>query len=361
MIIALNFIALPDTQAAGAYRYISNMLKMLQFYEISDTQFIIYKQKHIPDDFFGVPKNVNVQYINVPSLGRGIKRIIFEQTLFYLYLLKCDVFYSYCTSMPLFVRARKIFTLHDVYSFSSDKRHGLLQRLYLRLTTRAYVWAADHIITVSQFSKKEIQHYLHVPDNLLSITYNFLLPKQKITSQSVNASYSKPYFLFVGSLLPHKNIQGMVDGFITFNKDHKYELRIVGACHDDILKTYLQNKKDVLYLGFQSDEEIYALYKNCKGVVLLSFCEGFGIPPIEGFQYNKPALVANAASLPEVVGKAGIKVNPYDIEEIANGYQSLVDQNANLTKYIPEQLQKFDPNTSCETFMDVLGIKYQRI
>ena len=360
MTVALNFIALPDTQAAGAYRYISNILKMLQFYAIPDTEFVIYKQKQIPDGFFEMPSNLNVQYVDVPTLGRGLKRILFEQTLFYKYLRPCDVFYSYCTSMPLFVRARKVFTLHDIYSYSSDKRHGFLQRLYLRLITRAYVRAADQIITVSQFSLSEIQHYLYVPDDRISITYNFLMPDQTHSESQLPEKYEKPYFLFVGSLLPHKNIKGMVDGFIAFNKDRQYDLRIVGQCTDDALLDDLQSKQDVLYLGFQQDEVLNGLYRNCAGVVLLSFCEGFGIPPMEGFRYSKPALVANTASLPEVVGEAGIKVDPYDIEAISRGFQQLLDNSHELVKHIPQQLKKFDPYASCEKFMDVLGIKYQR-
>lgn len=360
MIVALNFIALPDTHAAGAYRYIANILQMLQYYDLKDMQFIVYKQQQIPDLFFAIPSNINVEYIDVPTLGHGIKRIIFEQTLFYRYLKKCDVFYSYCTSLPLLVHARKVFTLHDVYCFSDSHRHGLLKRIYLQWTTRAYVSCMDHILTVSTFSKQEIQHYLHVPDEKISMTYNFVLPSN--TNNSVKSTNENvPYFLYVGSILPHKNITGMIDGFIAFNKENKYELRIVGQCQDETIASYIKNKPNIVYLGFKSDADVNVLYRNCIGVVLLSFCEGFGIPPIEGFQYGKPALVANSASLPEVVGDAGIKVNPYNIEEIASGYQQLIDRNKFLKIHIQDQLEQFDPYTSCETFMNVLGIKYQRV
>ncbi|MBP5476845.1 MAG: glycosyltransferase family 4 protein [Paludibacteraceae bacterium] len=363
MIVALNFIALPDTQTAGAYRYIANILEMLQFYAISGSRFIIYKQKQIPDSFFKMPSNVDVQYVDVPTLGRGIKRILFEQTIFYKYLLKCDVFYSYCTSMPLFVRTQKIFTLHDVYCFSDNHRHSLLKRIYLQWTTRLYVHCADHILTVSQFSLSEIQKYLHVPDDRISITYNFLLPSlpHKENTHVQVVKNMKPYFLFVGSLLPHKNIKGMIDGFIAFNTEHQYELRIVGQCADESLIADLQSKTDILYMGFQRDEVLNDLYKNCVSVVLLSFCEGFGIPPMEGFRYSKPALVADKASLPEVVGEAGIKVDPYDVQSIARGFQQVLDKSTELIRHIPQQLRKFDPFASCEKFMDVLGIKYQRL
>ena len=360
MIVALNFIALPDTQAAGAYRYIANILQMLQYYNLENTQFIIYKQQQIPNDFFAMPSNVKVEYINVPTLGHGFKRILFEQTLFYRYFKKCDVLYSYCTSMPLLAHARKVFTLHDVYCFSDSHRHGLLKRIYLQWTTRLYVFCADHTLTVSAFSKQEIQRYLHLPDSKISITYNFIFPYSENLGKH-NTKAEKPYFLYIGSILPHKNIIGMIDGFLVFNKDYKYELRIVGKCQDETIESYMKDKPNIVYLGFKNDAEVNNLYRDCEGVVLLSFCEGFGIPPIEGFRYGKPALVADAASLPEVVGKAGVKVNPYNIDEIANGYKELTEQSQELTSHIHEQLQKFDPYTSCETFMNVLDIKHQRL
>lgn len=362
MIVALNFIALPDTQAAGAYRYIARMLKMMRYYAIEDTIFHIYKQKHIPDNFFQIPSNLKVKYIDVPTIGRGIKRVIFEQTFFYKYILPCDIMYSYCTSMPLMVHAYKVFTLHDVYSFSNSKRHGLIQRIYLRLTTRMYIKTVDEIITVSEYSKQEIKKHLQVPHNKLSITHNFLLPEETQHSQTKWTYKGKPYFLFIGSILPHKNIIGMVDGFIKFNKNNKYELKIVGklAGEQEIILEHIKLSSDIQLLGYQSDEEISHLYQNCIGVVLLSFCEGFGIPPLEGFSYGKPALVANTSSLPEVVGKAGILVDPYDINAIANGYQEFIDKQHILQQHIPTQLAKFNPYDSCEQFMHVLKIKYKR-
>lgn len=364
MIVALNFIALPDTQAAGAFRYIDNILKMLQYYNLEDTHFILYKQKQIPNTFFEIPTNVDIEYIDVPTLGQGVKRILFEQTFFYKYLKKCDVFYSYCTSMPLLIHARKIFTLHDVYCFSDSHRHGLLKRLYLQWITRAYVLFADYILTVSTFSKQEIQHYLHIPDTKIRITYNFILPcdvNKNVNKNDNSTNKDRPYFLYVGSILPHKNIIGMIDGFISFNNANAFDLRIVGKCQDETIRAYMENKPNIYYLGFRTDEEINELYRNCISVVLLSFCEGFGIPPIEGFKYEKPALIANAASLPEVVGNAGVKVNPYSISEIAKGYQDIIDNSNSLKQHIPEQLAIFDPFNSCEHFMDALGINYKRL
>ena len=96
MIVALNFIALPNTQPTGAFHYIRHLLNIMSEYDTSGTHFIVYKQKHIASDFFGMPTHADVEYIDVPTLGNGWKRILFEQTLFYRYIKPCDVFYSYC-------------------------------------------------------------------------------------------------------------------------------------------------------------------------------------------------------------------------------------------------------------------------
>lgn len=99
----------------------------------------------------------------------------------------------------------------------------------------------------------------------------------------------------------------------------------------------------------------------CLCVVLLSFCEGFGIPLLEGFGYGKPALTSNLMSLPEVVGKAGCMVNPYHINEIADGFKQITENIQEYIKHIPTQLVKFDFHNSVEKFMDALEIHYKRI
>ena len=174
MIVALNFIALPDTQPTGAFHYIRHLLNIMSEYDTAGTHFIVYKQKQIPSGFFGMPANADVEFIDVPTLGRGLKRILFEQTLFYRYIKPCDVFYSYCTSLPLFVRAKRIFTLHDVYYLTNPERYNWLQRTYLTLVTRLYVRRAHEVLTVSQYSYRQIEHYIPAAKNKIKIAYNIL-------------------------------------------------------------------------------------------------------------------------------------------------------------------------------------------
>lgn len=358
MIIALNFIALPDERGSGAFHYIHNLLAVMGEYTLSDTHFIVYKQKHIHAEYIGMPENADVEYIDVPTLGNGWKRILFEQTLFYRYLKPCDVFYSYCTSLPLWVRAKRVFTLHDVYYLTEKERYGWLQRTYLTYITRLYVRCADSVLTVSGYSKQQIEKYLPAAQGKIQLTYN-ILPDRAVQPQPVNIE-DKSFFLFVGSIQPGKNIIRMTDGFAKFNKDGQHQLLIVGKPMNGskAILEHIAGITDVHYLGYRSDEEIIYLYQRTQAVVLLSLCEGFGIPPLEGFQYGKPALVADATSLPEVVGEAGIKINPLDTDAIADGFRQVLAQKECLVAHTDEQIRRFNKKESCETWMNCLEIQY---
>lgn len=369
MKIGINLIALPAEKGSGAFRYIQMLLKAMGEYNLLDCEFIVYKQKQISDSYINMPASLKVRYVNVPTLGMGMKRVLFEQTLFYNYLEPCDVLYSYCTSMPLLARCKKVFTLHDVYYITTKQRYGWLQRTYLKWMTKLYCTMCDHIITVSKFSYNEILQYIGVKEEKLALTYNFIFQNKDKTTirpselkdvDGNTVDIDVPYFFYVGNLQPGKNIKGMIDGFVQYAGNRKdIQLIIAGkpTTYGNEMMKYVKNHNNIHYVGYQSRENVDWLLAHCKAVVLLSFCEGFGIPPIEGFGYGRPALTSNTTSLPEVVGKAGFKADPNDLNQIAFGFKTLEEQNTEYQQYIPEQLSKFDPRVSVETFMDVIGIK----
>lgn len=371
MKIGINYISLPSEKGSGVFRYMQLMFKAMADYNIGKVHFIIYKQKQISAKYLGIPDEFDVEYIDVPTLGSGMKRVLFEQTLFYFFLKPCDILYSYCTSLPLLTRCKKVFTLHDVYYLTTKERYGLLQRTYLSWVTKLYCKACDKVMTVSQYSYNEIMKYLGLKDDKLVLTYNFILHNgnavikrpDRLTDVFGNLiDIDKPYFFYVGDIQPGKNIKNMVDGFLQYAIGRKdIQLLVAGKSqtpYGEEMVSYMQSLKNVSYLGYLSREAVNWLQANCKGTVLLSLCEGFGIPPLEGFSYDKPALTSNTTSLPEVVGRAGVMVDPTRIDQIAFGYKSLEEQHDVYIHYIPEQLAKFDPHKSVERFMDTLGIQY---
>jgi len=371
--IGINLMPLFSEQGSGAFRYIKLLLQELGKYNLLDCKLIVYKQQCISREYIGIPDTLDVEFVDVPNVGRGFKRILFEQTKFYKYIKPCDVFYSYCSSVPFFIKSKKIFTLHDVYFLTEKERYGFVQRNYLKFITAVYLKLCDKVLTVSEYSKKEIIRHFNVKPEDITITYNFLNSEKKANSveQPVLSSISgetidlkKPFFLYVGNIHPGKNIVRMADGFRRFNQnsDIQYNLLISGKLAnsgDDIIKK-ISEIPNVHYLGYQSRENVEWMMQNCQAVVLLSLCEGFGIPPLEGFAYNKPALVSNTTSLPEVVGGAGVCVNPLDENEIASGFSKIVKQKAELVQNCQTQIDKFSAQESVETFMKELGIEYKK-
>ncbi len=370
MIIGINIIPLFSEQGSGAFRYIKLILHRLGDYNLEEHQFVVYKQKCISEDYIGFPSNLNVKYVNVPNIGRGLKRLLFEQTLFYFYIKRCDVFYSYCSSIPFFVNARKVFTLHDVYFITEKERYGSLQRNYLRAITWLYVNICDKVLTVSEFSKKEILKYYKIKPDKLAITYNFieLGDKKEIDVSAIYDTKGSvvdtriPYFLYVGNIHPGKNIIRMVNGFNKFNVDEQYQLLICGKTAnsgESIIKE-IEGRANVKYLGYQSRDCVDFLFQNCVAVVLVSLCEGFGIPPLEGIACHKPALVSKGTSIEEVVGKAGICVDARNEDEIAEGYKKLLNHYSEFEPHFKGQLLKFSAKDSVETFMKEIGIEWKK-
>lgn len=371
MNVGINLISLNNDKPTGAFRYIKLIIEGLYRYHLYNCHIYIYKQENIPESIVDIPSNIDFEIINVPRCGRGFKRIIFEQTVFYKFIKNCDVFYSYCTSLPLFLRARKVITIHDVYFLTDKERYPIIQRMYLKLMTKICIAVSDKILTVSEYSKTQICKYYNVPENKIAITYNFVTPKDiniripnNILDESgVSVDLRKPYYLYIGNIQPGKNIIGMVQGFEKYNTQNRFLLLIVGkkGFNGESILRQVRNCSNIYILGYQSRDTIEYLLSNAYATVLLSFCEGFGIPPIEGFRYNKPTLVSKITSLPEVAGSAGVLVDPYSIDNICDGFRKMEEEYEVLKINTSKQLLKFSSSVSIETFLDSLGVKFSKM
>jgi glycosyltransferase involved in cell wall biosynthesis len=183
---------------------------------------------------------------------------------------------------------------------------------------------SDKIITISEFSKNEITKYANVKEKDIRIIYCGLdieELKNKLHVQSfdrVKAIYKLPedYFLYMGSIKPHKNLKTAIKAFNLWLKKYPSDkkLVIIGVKPDDLNVdselSKLFDKSSLIIPGFVKDFDLPLIYNNAECLIFPSIYEGFGLPPLEAMIYGCPVIASNSASIPEVCGDAALYFEP---------------------------------------------------
>ena len=325
-IVAFNLIAFHDTKAIGTLVFTQRLLKELDK-NISNKnyKFVFYIQKHIDIRNIFIMKNCEMEVIKVPSLRTAIKRIVFEQTLFYFYQKRTDVFFTPTLSLPLFAFGKKILTLHDMVPFLVEGKYSKLRNIYIKLTTKLFSMKSDVIITVSDNSKNDICKILSIPTNKVVVIYNFIPADEVVLKQSdfnVKQIAKFPYLLTVSTLQPAKNLDRLIEAFSCLLELYpEYKLYIVGNKgwgyeHLYKISERLGVQDSVIFTGYLNDEELAYMYEHCDGVVYVSLYEGFGIPPLEALACGTTVICSNSTSIPEVCGERVEYFYPKDINSL---------------------------------------------
>ncbi|MCH2198378.1 MAG: glycosyltransferase family 4 protein [Flavobacteriales bacterium] len=199
-----------------------------------------------------------------------------------------------------------------------------------------YAAKAERIATVSEYSKKDIVSHYAVPSHRIDVVGNGVNEQYRPLSQEerieVRANFSdeKPYFVYVGSLNPRKNIPRLLRAFEVFKNDtgSDYKLLIVGQPMwkgseiEEVVKAML-HREDVSFLGRRAPDELALIVGAARAMVFVPLFEGFGIPAIEAFAAGVPLVTSNVTSLPEVAGDAAILVDPKSVSEIAGAMKRI--------------------------------------
>lgn len=203
---------------------------------------------------------------------------------------------------------------------------------------------AKKILTISEATKKDIIKHYNVDESKIIVTYPGFTKfdeNENNTDVLERNNLRENYILFVGTLQPRKNLIRLLEAY---NKLNNKELKLVvvgkkGWLYDEIfqkVKEYtIENK--VIFLDFVKREDLGVLYKNAKFLVLPSLYEGFGIPVVEAMSLSLPVVVSNISSLPEIVGEAGILVDPYEIDSIVQGMEKALNLDQNERNRIIEK------------------------
>lgn len=239
--------------------------------------------------------------------------------------------------------SNKISTLHDMAFERFPENFSWKFRLAYQLATPRTINSSLKMLTVSEFSKKEICDIYKIPTEKVVVVPNAV----SNSFQTQTEPAAERYLLAVSSLNQQKNFHGLIDAF-TLLQQETHKLYIVGSLNKNFADPGLVKKigadSRIKLLGRVSDEQLVALYSAAEAFIFPSFYEGFGIPPLEAQACGCPVIVANTASLPEVCGDSALYCSPHDAQDIAAKIQQLITNPelaeslkqkgyANITRY----------------------------
>jgi glycosyltransferase involved in cell wall biosynthesis len=252
---------------------------------------------------------------------------------------------------PPFVPCPVIPTIHDLafeHLPETFKRRSWMQ---LRLTVRRTARRAAHILTVSEFSRRDIIETYRIAGERITVTPEAapegFAPADRGAIERVRARYQieGDYILAVGSIQPRKNLTRLLAAYSDLLRRRTHaklpRLVLVGKrawLYEETLRTVnrLNLTGHVTFTGYVEERDLPPLYSGALCFVYPSYFEGFGLPPLEAMKCGAPVITGDRSSLPEVVGEAGLMVDPFDTEALAEAIRRVLD-DAGLRQTLRER------------------------
>ena len=309
---------------------------------------------------FVCPKNelnsiYDIRDFNIIKYGFGSSHLWEQFSLPLFFIGKSNFLLVSFTGLGPIALSKKIITIHDLAFIENPSWYTKSYVLLYKLLTPLSARTSKHILTVSNFSKKEIVNKLDVNEDKISVIYNAANICSTEQPKILERVPDK-YILAVSSIDPRKNFERLIQSFSNLSNCN---LVVVGGAYRNFESVNINSKGDnIIFLGRVSDEELTTLYKNAIAFVYPSLYEGFGIPPIEAMTYGCPTVVSDIEVLHEVCDNASIYVNPYDISDISCKLK-LVNGDGNLrAKLITNgyrNIRKFNWSDSSMVLKSIIG------
>ena len=315
-----------DYRNAGVSRYIHNLLVHLPKADadLTYTAFVGEREKSYPG------WTMEASWL---STDEPLLRVLWEQLgqPWAARRAKLDLLHAPVYVSPALHSGPTVVTVHDLSFFLHPDLFRRPHRAYLQACTRRSVEKADAVIAVSESTRSDVIEVLGTPATKVTTVHNGVdsdmrpLSRDEVNAYRRRHALPSQMMLFLATLEPRKNLPTLLEAYATMRQKHNSRHHLVvaggrGWYYQEIYATVerLGLREDVTFLGFVPREELALLYNAAELFVYPSLYEGFGFPPLEAMACGTPVVVSNTSSLPEVVGDAGVSVDPYDADALAS-------------------------------------------
>lgn len=235
-------------------------------------------------------------------------------------------------NVPVRYRGPFVVTIHDLIltRFPTQRATTLgpltyaVKRLAYRFVIRSALKRARRILTVTQYSKRQIlAHFPAIPDGKITVSYEGVDGLAQGKAHALPPGVSEPYLLYVGNAYPHKNLETLLEAFQQFLDDGGRAMLVFVGKSDyfyERLAAYASElgiADRIHFAGYVDDAALAALYRHAAVYVIPSLEEGFGLPPLEAMAHGVPVAASRVSCLPEVLGEGALYFDPKDRKDMA--------------------------------------------
>jgi len=359
------FNALQTSLSGGIGRYSYEVAKGIYKLGQVDFKIVIREQDKERFDFARNEDLIIIKNINNSKQRNYVEQFVLPKLIYKKYP---DAIIHYPDTMaPIFSKNKVVITIHDLAFKTLKNEFTFKTRLWKNFITDLSVKKADKIITITNFTKSEIEKYYPYAKDKTAVIYNGFndFSKEPINEKKLrngfNEIISNPYILTVSTISPRKNIDGLIKAFNLLKEQIPHNLIIAGKNgwnYEYVFKLVDELKLNdrVWFTGAVTDDELKLLYKNASLFVYPSYYEGFGLPPLEAMACGCPTIVLNESSLPEVVGKGALLVYSSDEDELSKKIKFLLYNDIYRNYIINEGLDNVKRFSWIETAKKIIEI-----
>jgi glycosyltransferase involved in cell wall biosynthesis len=330
-----------DGGQTGVATYVRELLRFLQLEDSENTYDLLMAKR---DADLLTLSNPNFTKSIVPTVvGKPLFNLVWHNTVLPGIGKQHDVLHiPSARRIPLIKGTKVVATVHDLAAFSVSAKYDPARMFFNRKVVPAMIRNADHVITVSEFTKNDIVKYTGYPEEQISVIHSGInrdvfkpvLANQAREKLLMLHGLEKPFFTYVSRLEhPAKNHIRLIEAFERFKleNDSAHQLVLAGADWNgaETIKARAAEspvKDDIIFLGFVPIKSLPLLYSGCDLMIFPSLFEGFGFPIIEALACGAPVICSNTSSMNEIAGDLVPTFDPTDPEAIFQSLEATVSK-----------------------------------